>query len=141
MAVVLRLDDAAVRRLVSSPDGMFARELRRRGARVETEAKRRCPIDTGRLRSSIRTELVTVDGQLAAKVGTNVKYAIFVERGTGIYGPRGQPIRPVRARALRWVPRGQNEAVFAREVRGMKPRPFLLPALESEFPGRVRRFD
>ena len=45
---------------------------------VETEAKRRCPVDTGRLRSSITTERKG----LTLSVGSNVKYAPFIEFGT-----------------------------------------------------------
>jgi hypothetical protein len=51
-------------------------------AMVETEAKRLTPVDTGLLRSSIGGEQgwSYVEG-LTAGVGTNVKYAFFVETG------------------------------------------------------------
>lgn len=42
------------------------------------EAKRRCPVDTGRLQNSIRAEN-TSEGWA---VGTNVFYSLFVEFGT-----------------------------------------------------------
>lgn len=45
---------------------------------VEREAKKNAPVDTGRLRGSITTKL----DKLEAEVGTNVKYASFVEYGT-----------------------------------------------------------
>lgn len=45
---------------------------------VETQAKLLCPVDTGNLRRSI-THNVFDDG---FEVGTNVEYAIFVEKGT-----------------------------------------------------------
>ena len=41
---------------------------------VETEAKRKCPVDTGYLRRSITYE---IDGNTAT-IGTNVSYAPFV---------------------------------------------------------------
>jgi HK97 gp10 family phage protein len=55
---------------------------------IEREAKILCPVDTGRLRSSITTWVdakglhgrVTAGG--TAFDGTNVYYAIFVEQGT-----------------------------------------------------------
>lgn len=90
-------------------------------------------------------------GVFQARLGTHMAYAPFVEFGTGLYGPRGRPIVPVRARALRWFApvrigvaadgralyrssktrSGQTVsarkadigAVFRRSVRGMKPRP------------------
>lgn len=52
------------------------------GAALDTEtgAKIRVPVDTGRLKNSIHAEFSP--DELEAKVGTNVKYAIFVEEGT-----------------------------------------------------------
>ena len=47
---------------------------------IQREAKQRTPVDTGRLRSSIRA---TIGGDgLSAVVGTDVEYAPFVEHGT-----------------------------------------------------------
>ena len=53
-------------------------------AMVETESKRRTPVRTGLLRSSIGGEqgYSFVRG-LTAGVGTNVKYAIYVHEGYG----------------------------------------------------------
>jgi len=52
------------------------------GVRVATEAKRRCPVDTGRLRSSIGVELTVSAAGPTVTVGTNVEYARYVEEGT-----------------------------------------------------------
>lgn len=49
---------------------------------VVNTAKSFCPVDTGRLRDSISWELGTVGLLPAARVGTNVEYAPFVELGT-----------------------------------------------------------
>jgi HK97 gp10 family phage protein len=48
---------------------------------VERWAKRNAPVDTGRLRSSIGGEVKTLAGEVVGIVGTNVKYAPFVEEG------------------------------------------------------------
>ena len=48
------------------------------GLVAEGYAKRLCPVDTGRLRSSITH---TTDNE-AAYIGTNVEYAVYVEMGT-----------------------------------------------------------
>jgi len=48
------------------------------GFYVEGEAKLRCPVDTGNLRSSLDHK---IDGKEII-VGTNVEYAIYVEKGT-----------------------------------------------------------
>lgn len=49
---------------------------------VQNQAKRLCPVDTGRLRDSITWELGMMNGLPSARVGTNVEYAIYVETGT-----------------------------------------------------------
>lgn len=54
--------------------------LRQCALLVEAEAKRICPVDTGRLRASITYEID--ENGLIARVGTNVEYAIYVEMGT-----------------------------------------------------------
>lgn len=48
------------------------------GLTAEGYAKKKCPVDTGRLRNSI-SHASTED---TAYVGTNVEYAIYVEMGT-----------------------------------------------------------
>lgn len=133
-----RLDLAAVQRLLTSPTGGVVRDLLRRGLLVETQAKRNLGgiggpkrIDTGRLRASIATQVVHRNGAPAVIVGTNVNYAILVHEGTGIYGPRHAPIRPRRAKRLRFKPKGSRRFVYARQVRGMAPNRFLANALAA----------
>lgn len=71
-------------------------------------------------------------GLVIARIGTHMRYARFVEEGTGIYGPKKVPI-VIEARnkkALFWglyLPNektGKDEPVFRRRVtiKGMKPR-------------------
>jgi HK97 gp10 family phage protein len=54
---------------------------------VERWAKQNAPVDTGRLRSSIGGDVKSSFGEIVGIVGTNVKYAPFVEEGGG--KPRG----------------------------------------------------
>lgn len=59
------------------------------GLQAEGHAKKKCPVDTGRLRNSITH---TTDEE-AAYIGTNVEYAGYVEYGTSRM--KAQPyIRP-----------------------------------------------
>jgi HK97 gp10 family phage protein len=71
-----------IQKKLSSADARMTKaaqtEITRTAFAIETGAKRRCPVDEGRLRSSIRTDLK----KLAADIGTNVEYAPFVEFGT-----------------------------------------------------------
>jgi len=49
----------------------------------EREAKRLCPVDTGNLKNSIRSEVIEQHHHYAiAETGTNVEYAPHVEFGT-----------------------------------------------------------
>ena len=89
---------AALKRLLTGPSGGIARDLTRRAIRVQNAAKvnatgRQVPgannpegrgprVDTGRLRSSITHEIrVGADGQLEARIGTNVEYGLYLETG------------------------------------------------------------
>ena len=63
---------------------------------IEGAAKRSCPVDTGRLRSSITHEIELVPGKVRGRVGSNVEYAAYVELGTR--RTRAQPyLRPALA--------------------------------------------
>lgn len=139
--VVHKLNRAQIQMILKSPFGPVARDMMRRGTNVSSKAKQNLSsspmrVDTGRLRSDIHAELVIYNGKPAVRVGTNVAYARFVHDGTGIYGPRAQMIRPKSKKILRWKARsGQRSSkggyVFAREVRGMRPNPFLTNALSA----------
>lgn len=90
----VEVDQAALAELFSSPSGEIAKDLQRRALQVDRAAKRLCPVDTGRLRSSITNELGN-DGGLVAVIGTNVEYAPYVELGT-----RSAPAQPFLLPAL-----------------------------------------
>ena len=75
---------------------------------VEADAKKKCPVDTGRLRSSITHEFswqYSELDELVTRVGTNVNYAHYVEFGT--------------------------YKDFERGIRKMAARPYLRPAIEE----------
>lgn len=72
-------DPQALAELIGSPDGGVARDLTVRAVKVESRAKRRVPVDTGRLRSSVR-HMVGEDREgLFADIGSDVEYAAYVE--------------------------------------------------------------
>lgn len=115
----------------SAPNGIIARDMLRRGYKVEQKAKELCPVDTGRLRASIALERKMRNDVPIVIVGTNVNYAMYVHEGTGIYGPKGARITPKNGKYLVFVPKGQKNKVFARSVSGVRPRPFLAHALKA----------
>jgi hypothetical protein len=132
ITVTTRVDGTAMTRMLTDPqNGMAARATFRKAKRVEAGAKRRVRVDTGRLRASIYTEMRSITGLPVARVGSDVSYARAVHNGTGIYGPRHRPIRPVHARVLVYRPRGAARVIVAREVRGQRPNHFLTDSLND----------
>lgn len=127
----LSLDAARVRGEV----GALALAAATRGAHVAAErakinlaAKGR--IDTGALQRDIRVDPTVIGPPLRPtfRVGTDLPYAVFQEEGTRAHGP-------VRARFLRFKPKGSSTFVFARWVRGITPAHYMRDALASMRPG------
>ena len=81
-----------VDRAIKAKDAAINRALEKIGGKCETEAKKICPVDTGRLRASI-THVRSTSEKDTEIVGTNVEYAPYVELGTRYQ--RAQPyLRP-----------------------------------------------
>ena len=57
----------------------IARALEKIGLTAEGYAKKKCPVDTGRLRNSITHQS---DGKESVYIGTDVEYGPYVELGT-----------------------------------------------------------
>lgn len=79
---------------------------------------------------------------LEGHVGAISKVGLFLEKGTGIYGPLGRRIVPKSASVMRWpggatalsgraLAGGSGNFIFARSTKGMKAHPWLLPAFEE----------
>lgn len=99
---------------------------------VRDLAQKYAPEVTGELKRSIDWE----SGPLEARVYASAPHAVFIEFGTwshNLLGAKGgtYEIRPRNAKALRFESQGRT--VFAKSVRhpGIKPQPFMAPALEE----------
>ena len=86
------------------------------GEVLAAEARRLCPVDTGKLRDSISMEVVETSKTILAHVSASAPYAGYVEYGTGIAGSQS-PGRGPYPYNPRWP--------------GMAAQPFLRPALDS----------
>lgn len=141
--VSVKLDPQALYGLLQSPAGPVAADIVRRSNRVLSDARRRCPVDEGRLRASLASEIRVEPGTIIGRVGTNVEYALYVHEGTGIYAGKG-PITPKRARVLAWpvknnTGRGRRryrggataQYAYAKSVKGQPGKPFLRDALPA----------
>ncbi len=93
---------------------------------LNTELVIACPVDTGNLKQHIRVE---ANGNKI--VVYMPEYALYLEYGTGIYGPLKRPITPKEAKALKFSI--GNKTVFAKSVKGMTPQPFIRPVFFSKF--------
>lgn len=143
-----KLNTAQINYILHSPAGPAARDLIKRGIRVQSRARRNLGgttgsgprrIDTGLLRASIHTNLLTGGPYLTMRVGSGQYYALWVHDGTGIYGPRATKIKPKTAKYLKfkWKKMG-NKTFYFKSVKGMKPNPYLknaLPAASLKNPG------
>lgn len=128
----IRVDQAQMRRVIR---GASMTELGNTGRRVVNRAKILCPVDTGRLRASIKgkaSRTWTLRPQFT--VSSNVDYAPMVHDGT-----RPHIIRPRTKQVLKFNVGGQT--VFAKVVHhpGTRARPFLDRALAEETAGRNYR--
>lgn len=137
---------AAVQALLASPQGGLAKDVYKRGLRVQAAARRFLSgsgpghpkrIDTGRLRNDVSVNLVTANGLPAVRIGTSVKYSRWVHDGTGIYGPKHALIRPKQAKVLVFKSKvyGAKSGKFkgkvvVKTVKGMPGNPFLRDALK-----------
>lgn len=101
---------------------------------VEKSAKQKCPIDNGLLRGSISTKQVDESDEIQIMCGTNTKYAVYVEFGTGIYAENGQ------GRKTPWLWKVESRKwanILGVKVgdmvlwRGSHPHPFMRPAWDE----------
>ena len=76
------IDTEAVAREMSEEGGGLVKWITTKSLQVERRAKELCPVDTGRLRSSITSQIERDGATIVGVVGTDVEYASFVEFGT-----------------------------------------------------------
>ena len=119
--------DALIKKLGKLPiqvEKEVANEVNASALSIQSKARRASPVDNGTLRNSIQLESVFKDKRIVYTVGSRLKYAPYVEFGTG-----GEVS----------VPAGYED--FAMQFKGkgtrkvnLRPRPYLIPAFESEMP-------
>jgi hypothetical protein len=140
----LVLNQAALKELMSGPSGLVYQDINRRTNATLRTARNKCPVDEGRLRSSLASEIRVQGSVVVGRVGTNLDYALWVHEGTGIYAGRGY-ITPKRGKFLSWPVKNNSgqgarrykggataQYAFAKKVKGVPGRPFLRQALEAQ---------
>lgn len=134
----VRLDQASINELLRGPSGPVVKQVGTYSRQVANVAKQNVGVDTGRLRSSIQHTVEVRGTKVVGRVGSLVDYARYHHDGTGIYGPAGRPITPRNGQFLVFPGKGGG-MVFAKQVQGSRPNPFLVLALEEVVPWPVQR--
>lgn len=144
----LQLKRAELHLILAGHEGPVAKQMARVANQVMNSAKRKAPVDRGKLRASITYELIRENDQPVFVVGTNLEYALYVHEGTGLWSKtRPGPIRPKSAKALRWPKINKNYRqtggprrykngktyayVFSKQSAGSPGKPFLADALKE----------
>ena len=95
---------------------------------IEKQAKSNLTANGSVKTGHLRRHTVAQIGRLEATIHTsNIKYAPWVEKGTGAH-----TIRPKRKKALYW--QGASHPVKSVRHPGSAAKPFLIPAFEQEKP-------
>lgn len=90
---------------------------------VEAAAKQNAPKGNGELRRSITSKVEEQEGELVGVVFTPLEYAPYVEYGTGLFAEeQGRQDVP-------W--HYQDDEGVWHSTSGMKPHPYMRPALED----------
>ena len=116
--------DSNLKNVVKSLDRWEDRALHAIGVYVTGNAKSLVPYITNNLKNSIDFKV----SEKSVAIGTNVEYAIYVEKGTGIYAKDGN------GRKTPWVYYSEELDRFIR-TKGTKPQPYLTPAVENNMAG------
>lgn len=102
---------------------LFEAAMKKSCALVERAAKQKAPKGDGELRRSITSEVDTSNDDVIGKIFTPLLYAPYVEYGTGLFAEEhGRTDVP-------WY--YQDDKGEWHSTSGMKPQPYMRPALEE----------
>lgn len=128
--VRITMHQAAIADFLHSPNQPIHQAVASRVRKTDAISAATAPVDEGRLKNARNSGVRDEGTRLVGFVEFTVNYAIYVTKGTGIYGPRGRKITPKTAKAL--VFRAPNgDLVYAKSVKGIRPNPFLVNALRA----------
>lgn len=124
--VKIKLDEKLLNPfLVDVTNTSAKRAAQRARDRARENITRAGRVDTGRMRDSIRIHVTRTDPKGSEyTIGSEVPYTSFQEEGIG-------PVYPVRARVLRFKPKGSSVFIFRPRTKGFLGAHFLRDALRS----------
>ena len=98
---------------------------------LQGTAKQLAPVDTSRLRQSILVSPMKRTGNvISGSVGTTTAYSVYMEEGTGIYGPRHTPIKPKTKKFLAFKTK-DGKWIRAKSVKGVRGRFYMKGSVEQ----------
>jgi hypothetical protein len=127
---------------LTSPAGPIVRTVTTYTRRTLNAGRAGAPVDTGLGRAAMNSSVSVAAGKVIGRVFLPT-HLWFQALGTGIYGPRGTPIRPKHGPFLVWEARnggdkpGGRNLIFAREVRGVPRNDWMIDALRASCPWPV----
>lgn len=121
VTVHVRIDNSLLNPFVARTTDRSASKAART---VAARARVRAPHRTGALAASIQPRMTRRGDVSTWEVTANAPYASFQEFGTG-------PIVPVRAKVLRFKPKGSNVFIFRPRTRGVPAVHFMRDAARS----------
>lgn len=112
------------------------RGVKNAGKTILRIEKKEAPVGkSGLLRKNIEYKYSPISAMIFPRQG----YAVFVEEGTGLYGPRHSYIVPKNAKALKFKINGK--VIYAKRTKGMKANPFVKRTAEKSAPIINKIFD
>lgn len=119
---------------VNDRSPQFLKELERKqvrfvtegGAIIQSEQRSRAPKDSGDLINTIQSETFTVDGKAVSETGPTAYYAVYVEKGTGVFAVDGD------GRKTPWSYQSSNGDWYT--TSGAKAQPFAEPGAQAAQP-------
>jgi HK97 gp10 family phage protein len=97
---------------------------------IESQAKSLTPVETGALRDSMSHEVRVKDGEAVGVVGSPLKYAVYVEFGTGEFAENGA------GRKGGWTYSTPDGGFH--KTKGMRPRKMIRTAFKTKKADIVR---
>jgi hypothetical protein len=135
MAVVkIRIHRAPIFELLYAPTGDVHNLVERTTNAVQIAVLRETPFMTGDMLASIGKDIRVAPGRsVRGIVESDDEAALWVQQGTGVFGPQGRPITSTRPGGrLRWPNRnpgrgrpGEGPFVDRRSVAGQEANPFM----------------
>lgn len=114
--------ESDIPRMINKINEKVTKALIAVGTEIQSEAQLLCPVDNGKLRQDINYDVDVKNNRVL--IGNNLEYAIYVNKGTGIYAEDGN------GRKKQWTYYSDSKKQFY-TTKGQKPQPYLKKALKN----------